>query len=64
MDRRDPVYKNVLIYIAFIKTEAANQSIVCFVIAIHGNWISAIHAGMTAHGVVVIAIHLMTRLHF
>ena len=31
----------------FIKTEAINQSVICFVIAIHGNWIPAIPAGMT-----------------
>jgi hypothetical protein len=35
-----------------IKTEAINQSVVCFVIAIHGNWIPAnprfaLPAGMT-----------------
>ena len=28
------------------------------------HWIPAVHAGMTDLGVVVIAIHLMTRLHF
>ena len=33
-------------------------------IAIHGNWIPAVHAGMTALGLVAISIHLMTRLQF
>jgi len=32
----------------FVKTEAINQSVVCFVSTIHGNWIPAVHAEMTA----------------